>query len=111
MIKHAANTLFAKLFVLGNQTEADSAFLNELMQLPEKHSPFTCVATMANPDSSWQGETGFITHTMIKKYVPDIHAPIYYICGSPVMVTTLQELLVEMGIDEEKIKVEDFPGY
>ena len=113
MIKHAAETHSPQKIILfyGNQTVGDSAFLEELMQLPNQHSPFTCVATMANPETDWTGETGFITQTMIQKYIPDIHAPIYYICGSPVMVTTLQELLVEMGIDENKIKVEDFPGY
>jgi ferredoxin-NADP reductase len=113
MIKHAANSHSSQKMILfyGNQSEQDSAFLDELIQLPQQHTPFTCVATLANPEKNWTGETGFITHTMIRKHIPDIHAPIYYICGSPVMVTTLQELLAEMGIDEDKIKVEDFPGY
>jgi ferredoxin-NADP reductase len=113
MIKHAIAQHSPQQITLfyGNQTIADSAFINELTQLSSPQNHFSCVATMANPETNWQGETGFITHTMIRKYIPDIHAPIYYICGSPVMVTTLQELLVEMGIDEEKIKVEDFPGY
>ena len=63
------------------------------------------------PDDGWQGETGFVTDTMIRKYVPDFRAPIYYVCGSPVMVTAIQEMLAEMDLDEERIKVEDFPGY
>ena len=48
---------------------------------------------------------------MIKHHYPDLNSAIYYICGSPTMVTTLQETLAEMGIDEDKIQVEDFPGY
>lgn len=95
----------------GNQRREDAAFLTELIQIEKIHPPFKLIATMAEPENSWQGETGFITDKMIKKYIPDLFAPIYYICGSPVMVTTLQELLAEMGIDEDRIQVEDFPGY
>jgi ferredoxin-NADP reductase len=95
----------------GNQSEKDGAFLNELMQLSKAHANFKLIPTLANPDANWQGEKGFITQSMIKKYVPDLSLPIYYVCGSPAMVTTLQEALVEMDIDEERIKVEDFPGY
>lgn len=95
----------------GNQSPADAAFLAELNRMQEENSKFKLIATMATPDNTWQGETGFITDKMIKKYIPDLSAPIYYICGSPVMVTTLQETLAEMGIDEDRIQVEDFPGY
>ena len=48
---------------------------------------------------------------MIKKYINDLFIPYYYICGSPAMVTVLQETLAEMDIDESHIRVEDFPGY
>lgn len=95
----------------GNQSENDAAFLDELKQWQEKNPNLICIPTFVEPNANWQGETGYITHTMLKKYIPDLAAPIYYICGSPSMVTTLQETLVEMGINEEKIKVEDFPGY
>lgn len=95
----------------GNQSPNDAAFLSELMKIQETNPQFTLVPTMAEPNNSWKGETGFITDKMIKKYIPDLFLPIYYICGSPVMVTTLQETLAEMGIDEDRIQVEDFPGY
>jgi len=95
----------------GNASQNDAAFLAELMQLQQKNSHFKCIPTIDKADTDWQGETGFISHTMLKKYINNLDEPIYYICGSPKMVTALQELLVEMGIDEARIKVEDFPGY
>ncbi|OGT38115.1 MAG: hypothetical protein A3F11_10855 [Gammaproteobacteria bacterium RIFCSPHIGHO2_12_FULL_37_14] len=95
----------------GNQSIQHAAFLNELSDAQQNHSLFKLIATMDTPDSAWQGEHGYITSTLIKKYISDLAQPNYYICGSPVMVTTLQETLVEMGIEEEKIRVEDFPGY
>ncbi|MBX3708797.1 MAG: FAD-dependent oxidoreductase [Gammaproteobacteria bacterium] len=101
-----------KLFLFyGNQSLPDAAYFAELQSLQKQNSQFTFIPTMVNPDHSWQGETGFITDTMIKKYISHLNDPIYYICGSPAMVTVLQETLVEMGVNEDKIKVEDFPGY
>lgn len=113
MIKHASHHRSTQPLYLfyGNNTTTDAAFLAELNQLAKDNSYFTFIPTLANPDNEWQGETGFITHTMIKKYLPDLSLPIYYVCGSPAMVSTLQETLIEMGIAENRIKVEDFPGY
>lgn len=113
MIQHATqhqSTQQLHLFY-GNQSRNDTAYFDEIELLQKENPNFTFIPTMANPDESWKGETGFITQTMIKKYIRDLDSPIYYICGSPAMVTTLQEALVEMGIKDDKIKVEDFPGY
>lgn len=113
MIKHALVHKPHQELILfyGNQEKADAAFLSDLIELQTTHPQFKCIATLAKPDANWQGENGFITESMINKHVKNLQLPIYYVCGSPAMVTTLQEILVEMGIDEEKIKIEDFPGY
>lgn len=113
MIRHrnAQHSSQSIILFYGNQSEKDAAFLPNLLQLSQQNTNFKCITTLAEPHDAWQGETGFITHTMIKKYIVDLHTPIFYICGSPAMVTVLQETLVEMGISEQKIKVEDFPGY
>jgi ferredoxin-NADP reductase len=94
----------------GNQQRGDTAFLQELTEWSGKHPAFKFIPTMA-ADEQWQGEKGFITYEMLRRYIPDIFTPYYYICGSPAMVTALQEMLAETGMDEERIKVEDFPGY
>ncbi|MBA3660439.1 MAG: FAD-dependent oxidoreductase [Gammaproteobacteria bacterium] len=93
----------------GNATPQHAAFLNELQSLVS--STFHFIPTMDQAPSSWQGESGFINNAMIKKYIKNLNAPTYYICGSPTMVTTLQEVLAEMQIDEDFIRTEDFPGY
>lgn len=95
----------------GNQDSECSPLLSELQLLAKDNPYLKLIATMASPEATWAGETGFISEKMVRKYVPDIYSPIYYICGSPAMVTTLQEMLAEAGVDEERIKVEDFPGY
>ena len=112
IIKHVSKHPSAQKIILfyGNQTINITAYLDEIIKLQSDNPHFTFIPTMANPDAAWS-ETGFITESMIKKYILDLNAPIYYVCGSPAMVTTLQETLAEMGINEDNIKVEDFPGY
>lgn len=95
----------------GNQTSQDAALLDELLALERMNANFRFVPTMANADNTWVGETGFITDSMVKKYLSDLDAPLYYICGSSAMVTAIQELLAEMEINEDNILTEDFPGY
>jgi ferredoxin-NADP reductase len=113
MIKHATqHKLSQPIFLFyGNQTQLDAAFLPELFRYESENPNLKLIATLEKPNGSWKGETGYITATMIKKYIHDLFIPHYYICGSPAMVTALQELLAELGVDEDKIKVEDFPGY
>ena len=113
MLKHAIKESPSREFYLfyGNQTQLDSAFLDEIFTWQTKLFQFKFIPTLAQPDQTWKGEAGFITHTMLKKYIPDLKQPVYYVCGSPAMVNALREILIELEIDEEKIYIEDFPGY
>ncbi len=113
MIRHAvAHQPQRELYLFyGNRNPEDAAFIAELQQLAKTAPNFKLICTMENATANWDGEVGYITHTLIKKYITDLNDPNYFVCGSPAMVTALQELLAEMGVDEAKIKVEDFPGY
>lgn len=113
MIKHTLQqNINRKIYLFyGNRTPEDAAFLDELESLSLTHSNFIFIPVMEQTNSPWQGEIGYITYTLLKKYLPNINDVIYYICGSPAMVTALQETIMEMGIDANAVKVEDFPGY
>ena len=111
MIKHAQATKRKQPLQLfyGNAVETDAAFLAELNALT--HPNFQLIAALDQPNPDWQGEVGFINEAMLRKHIKDLAAPIYYLCGSPTMVTALQAVLTEMGIDEARVQTEDFPGY
>lgn len=95
----------------GNQALADSAFMQELTELASKHANFKFIPALSNPQPEWTGETGFITDSMLVKYISNIDLPIYYACGSPAMVNAMQQMLQDLQIPADRIKVEDFPGY
>lgn len=97
--------------IYGNQTVADSALLSDLTELSERHPSFKLVPVLANPHPEWKGEEGFITDDILVRYITDLNLPIFYVCGSPAMVNAMQQMLRELEIPDERVKVEDFPGY
>jgi ferredoxin-NADP reductase len=52
-----------------------------------------------------------IDEETVKKYVPDVTKPIFYISGPEPMVDSLGEMLKNMGIPDQHIKQDWFPGY
>ena len=97
-----------------NHRPEDAAFLGELTALSEKKEGFTLVATMTSPQTSreqWSGETGHIDAAMLGKYLDDLTAPVYYLCGPGSMVKALRAVLTGAGIDDDDIRTEEFTGY
>ena len=113
MIHYALRHEPARMITLfyGNQTLADSALLAELNQLSQRNINFKMIPVLANPHPEWEGEKGFITDEILVKHIPDLDQPIFYVCGSPAMVNAMQQMLRELQIANERVKVEDFPGY
>jgi ferredoxin-NADP reductase len=97
-----------------NRRPEDTAFLAELTELSQQNRNFHLVGTMVEMDKSkqsWSGERGYIDPTMLKRHLPSLSGPIYYIAGPPAMVAAMREMLVKSGVDEDDIRAEDFAGY
>lgn len=102
------------LVFYSNRKPEDAAFLDELMESCKTNTKYTFVGTMTQMEQSsreWQGETGFISKTMLLKYIDDLTLPIYYIDGPPAMVNAMRKLLSEAGVDDDNIRTEEFSGY
>jgi ferredoxin-NADP reductase/nitrite reductase/ring-hydroxylating ferredoxin subunit len=62
----------------------------------------------------WKGEKGRIDIAMLKRYLnpDDMEKSIFYICGPPAMVKSMQGILgADLQVPAERIKVEEFTGY
>ena len=97
-----------------NKRPEEAAYLDELTKLAESSANFMFVPTMDHMEASqqsWAGETGHIDKTMLSKYVDDLTAPIYYLCGPPGMVKAMRTLLNDAGVDDDDIRTEEFTGY
>jgi ferredoxin-NADP reductase len=97
-----------------NRRPEDAPFLSDLQKMA-KQSPFlTVVPIMSEPEKSsqiWQGETGRIDSTLVKKYVTDLQAPIYYVAGLTEMANATQEMLAAAGIRKDSIRAEEFGAF
>lgn len=95
------------------KTKEEMVFFEEFQKITKKNKKIRVIYTLTQEDGAidWIGEKGRISHEMFKKHKIDIHKPMYYIVGSPKMVAGVREMLLKLGIDEEKIEVEDFTGY
>jgi Na+-transporting NADH:ubiquinone oxidoreductase subunit NqrF len=66
----------------------------------------------------WHGETGYVDHKMLSKYLKSLPSPespsvgpTFYITGPAAMVHGLRTMLTTSGIDEDDIRTEEFTGY
>ena len=84
-------------------------------EVEKKYSPLKIVHTITDTKHSknkWEGESGYITSEMIKKYIKNTSTPTYYVVGPPKMVDAMFLLLKdEMKIPEDQIEKEGFGGY
>ena len=97
-----------------NRSPEDAPFLDTLEELTKSNPNFHLVLTMTEMSKSskqWTGETSFINGAMLKKNLPSLQGPIYYIAGPPAMVTGMRQMLVQASVDEDDIRTEEFAGY
>ncbi|MEO6785095.1 MAG: FAD-dependent oxidoreductase [Chthoniobacteraceae bacterium] len=102
------------VFFFSNRRPEDAPFLDELEALQKENSNYTFVPTMTQLENShrqWTGETGKIDKAMLERHLSEASSPIYYIVGPQGMVTGLQSMLNESGVDDDDIRTEGFSGY
>lgn len=95
-----------------NKTPEDAPFLEDFQEMEKKNSNFTFIPVMTRTDeNAWNGESGHIDADMLKRHVPHIDKPIYYLSGPKDMVQAMYKMLVEAGANEDNIRAEEFSGY
>lgn len=96
-----------------NKFPEDAAFLTELQAMAGEACTVaaTCSRLQAGEDDTWRGAMGRIDKAMLQNHVTDMYGAVFYIVGLPEMVTEMNMLLLDMGVDGENIKTELFTGY
>lgn len=67
----------------------------------------------AQPEDNWNGLTGFIHNVVRSEYLARHPAPEdieYYLCGPPMMNTSVIKMLTDLGVEPENIMLDDFGG-
>ncbi|WP_049769474.1 FAD-dependent oxidoreductase [Nitrobacter hamburgensis] len=89
----------------------DLPLRGDFEQLARDNPNFVYVMTVESAPGGWQGEQGRVDADMVRKYVSDLHQPIYYLSGPEGMVKSMRTLLVGLKVNEDNIRTEEFTGY
>jgi len=65
-------------------------------------------AISAPADENWKGFTGRISPEFISKHVPLIQSRRIHICGPSLMMSAVEAMILELGVAQEKIRLESF---
>ncbi len=83
-----------------NRIQDEIAYAHEFRELAATHSLFkpVFILTRESPQE-WDGESRRLDRDMLLKYVPDLQAAEFLMCGSRSFMEAVQNLLMEEGID------------
>ena len=101
----AAGKLDMDLTILFGSVSSNDIILKEELEAL-KSDKLHIVHVLSGDEPDWQGERGFLTAELIKKYsAPDTS---YFICGPQVMYTFLRKELEKMDIPARRVRFEVF---
>jgi len=102
-------------FWYGGRSMKEVFYQEEFNQLDEEYENFTFYLALSAPlpEDNWEGYTGFIHMVLYDQYLKNHPAPEdidYYICGPPMMLDSVLEMLDNLGVERENIHFDDFGG-
>ena len=100
-------------FWYGARSKREMFYDDEFKQLAEENPNFTYHVALSDalPEDNWTGHTGFIHQVLSDEYLGKHDDPTeieYYLCGPPIMLKCMGQLLDSIGVEEEMIDYDDF---
>lgn len=103
-----------RILIYANHTRADAPWFEEFVEMAERLDNFTFVPTFTGdqlgPDEAGYA-TGRISEELLTQHVPADTSPVYYLTGPGGMVKAMQQLLTARHVDDDDVRIEEFPGY
>lgn len=102
-------------FWYGARSKREMFFVEDFDQLAESNDNFDWHVALSDalPEDDWDGYTGFIHNVLLEEYLKNHPAPEdceFYMCGPPIMNSSVINMLLELGVDREDIMLDDFGG-
>jgi ferredoxin-NADP reductase len=89
----------------------DILFGDEMENLQRENGRFRSLVTLTRPDQGWTGLSGRIDRDLIEREIPDWRERVFFISGPGVMVDAMSALVAGMGVPQDQVRKEVFPGY
>jgi Na+-transporting NADH:ubiquinone oxidoreductase subunit F len=115
-IFHQLNTLKTDrriTFWYGARSKQEIFYEKEFRDLEDKNNNFTFTIALSDPqpEDNWEGMTGFIHQCLYDHYLakhPEPDEVEYYVCGPPMMLAAVREMLDNLGVEPDMIAFDDF---
>ena len=100
-------------FWYGARSKREMFYDDEFKALAEEFPNFSYHVALSDPleEDNWEGPVGFIHQVVADKYLTNHEAPEdieYYMCGPPMMVDAVDNMLYNMGVEKEMIDYDSF---
>jgi Na+-transporting NADH:ubiquinone oxidoreductase subunit F len=102
-------------FWYGARNAREILYREDFDRLQAEHDNFDWFVALSDPrpEDEWRGPTGFIHEVLYEQYLKDHPAPEeceYFLCGPPMMITAVRNMLDSLGVDPDNILFDDFGG-
>lgn len=102
-------------FWYGARSKREMFYVEDFDMLAKENDNFEWHVALSDalPEDNWKGYTGFIHNVLFEEFLKNHPNPEdceYYMCGPPIMNTSVINMLLANGVDPENIMLDDFGG-
>jgi Na+-transporting NADH:ubiquinone oxidoreductase subunit F len=100
-------------FWYGARSLKELFYKKDFDDLAKEYDNFSWYIALSRPEpeDNWTGFTGFIHKVAYENYLkdhPNVEDIEYYLCGPPMMLESVLEMLDNIGVEPENIRFDDF---
>ncbi|WKJ92308.1 NADH:ubiquinone reductase (Na(+)-transporting) subunit F [Methylomonas montana] len=102
-------------FWYGARSKREMFYVEDFDMLAKENDNFEWHVALSDPlpEDNWKGYTGFIHNVLFEEFLkkhPNPEDCEYYMCGPPIMNSSVINMLIANGVDPENIFLDDFGG-
>ncbi len=102
-------------FWYGARSKREMFYVEDFDMLAKENDNFEWHVALSDPlpDDNWDGYKGFIHNVLFEEFIKNHPAPEdceFYMCGPPIMNTSVINMLLANGVEPENIMLDDFGG-
>jgi len=110
---HTKKTNVKVSFFYGARSLRENFFEEDFKDIESKFKNFKYILALSDPlpEDNWTGKVGFIHQVVLDSYLKFHDDPTeieYYLCGPPMMIDAVVNMLYELGVEEEMIAFDKF---
>lgn len=110
---HTKETSRKVSFWYGARSKREMFYDEDFKDIEDRFPNFSYHVGLSEPlpEDKWEGPTGFIHQVVYENYLKDHPDPTeieYYLCGPPMMISAVQKMLYDLGVEKEMIAFDEF---